>query len=267
MPLGAEEGTRVGDGYFFEVDGRRKGYAKVTRVGAGGADGTVAPSRLQRVYGGEPTLGVSAKEDPRLGIEIAGWGGLIPAHHASATLPDDPIEGGARSLPGASQVPAGKLRFDVDLGRMAKAYDWYQTNRVGGTMVGEDLIHIDSAFGLEKRLLVLPRTYLTMGAAAGFQMWNLPSGITELDEEGEESEVRASANTIGAEGDGGLVVMVTPSILVRASVGGRWSPAVSQFKWATEDQEGTVVPETLDGSAFALNSTGWIAGMSTAWVF
>jgi hypothetical protein len=265
LPLGKEEGLHVGDGYWLRQDTKKVGFARVKRLGIGGEDGSVAPTRLQVVYGRPGLPQVSGREHPQLGIEVAGWGGFLPMVHPAAALPDDPIEGGERALSGATLAPAGALRFDVNLGRMAKMFEWYQTNRIAGTAKG-DLMHLNLAFGLERRFLVVPRTYVFAGAAAGFQTWTIPSGLAFADDEGEMKEAMATASRIGPEGEAGVVFLVTPNLLVRAMGGFRYAAPISQFRWAHEEQSGTVSPVVEDGS-FALNGTGLVAGLSTAWVF
>ena len=267
MPLGTEEGLRVGDGYWLQHEGRRVGYARVKRLGVGGRDGAVMPTRMQVVYGRKGNSeGANGLEHPQLGIEVGAQGSAVPAVHPVATLPADPISGASRQLIGAGHIPAGVLRFDVNLGRMTRMFEWYQTNRLGVSMVGE-LGSFNAAFGVERRFLIAPRIYGYGGAAANFTGWSVPSGFAYTDDDGEQQEVSAGASTIGPEGDAGLIVMIHPNVLIRLTGGARYGAPVAEFNWSHDETEGVVVPVTLDGSTFALRSTGGFAGLSTAWVF
>ena len=263
-PLGESEGLRVGDGYFVEAaDGSRAGYARVRRLGAGGLGGDETPSRVQLVYGA-PAPGLRLRENPQLGIEIGGSAGVSPAARPAASLPVDPLDGGARSLNAASVAPMGTLRFDVNLGRTAGLYEWYQTNRVSRGLAGA-LRHSAATFGLERRVQVVPRTSLLLGAGVTVGTWSVPSGQIERDDQGDVSELRASATRLGGDLEGGLSFTVSPSILVRATAGGRLSGAVTEFTWTSDERRGTVVPTSAE--PFRLRTGGLVAGLSTAWVF
>jgi len=268
MPLGDDEGLNVGDGYWLRDSGKTVGYARVKRVGAGGAEGVADPSKLQVVYmrPGNAKASLDGWEDARLGIEVAGWGGLMPATRPESALPVDPLEGGEREVTGGENTATGALRFDVNLGRMTRMFEWYQTNRVAIAMMG-DLMHSASTFGVEKRFLVAPRTSLYAGAGLNFQTWSVPSGEVYTDDEGEDHEITASETRIGPEGDGGVVVMLHPAIMLRANVGYRLVKPVESFAWSHEDREGETVPVPVDGGPFELNGSGLFAGVSTAWVF
>jgi hypothetical protein len=263
-PLGEAEGVHVGDGYFLEgPDGSRAGYARVRRLGSGGLAGAAAPSRLQLVYGSRQD-GLRIRENPQLGIEIGGAGGLAPASRPDGALPPDPIDGGERAIRAAAAAPAGTLRFDVNLGRTAKLYEWYQTNRVSRAFAGA-LRHTSAAFGLERRVQVVPRTSLLLGAGVTVGTWSVPSGQVELDEQGEPTELRAGASRIGGDLEAGLSFTVTPSILVRATAGGRLSGAITEFTWSSDERSGSVTP--VGAEPFELKTGGLVAGLSTAWVF
>lgn len=263
-PLGEAEGVRVGDGYFLEgPDGAPAGYARVRRLGTGGIAGAEAPSRLQLVYGARAE-GSRIRENPQLGIEVGGAAGVTPASRPDGALPPDPIDGGARAIRAASTAPAGTLRFDVNLGRTAKLYEWYQTNRVSRGLAGP-LRHTAATFGLERRVQVVPRTSLLLGAGVTVGTWSVPSGQVKVDDQGNRTELRAGAGRIGGDLEGGLSFTVTPSILVRATAAGRLSGAITEFAWSSDTGSGTVAP--VGSEPFTLRTGGLVAGLSTAWVF
>lgn len=271
FPLGEEEGLRIGDGYVLRdaSKGRRMGYARVKRVGIGGLDGTVAPSKLHTIYGrrGSPDGGVVAQEKPQLGIEVGGWGGMLSAQRPTSLLPPNPATGEERLIIGGAYAPAGQLRFDVNLGRTVGAYEFYQTNRISMSMASEDLTNINAVFGLERRFLVLPRTYLVLGGGMGLQMWAVPSGVQVTQEDGDVVEPTAAASQASPEVEVGVVAMITPSIMLRASAGYRIAGDITEFKWTEEEQEGVVIPQAHDGSPFVLSTQGLVGGVSTSWVF
>jgi hypothetical protein len=264
-PIGEVEGVKVGDGYFVRTSSGRVGYARVRRVGSGGAEGSIFPSRLQVVYG--PQSGaepLSVREHPQLGIEIGLTGGILPGARPQAALPADPIGGGARQVGAGGTVMGGNLRFDVNLGRTAKLYEWYQTNRIVRGFAGS-LRHGSATFGLERRLQVAPRTSLLAGVGVTVGSWSVPSGVTKYDDP--EDELRASASHLGGDLEAGLSFLVTPNLVVRASGVGRVSKTVRSFEWSDDDLSGEVVPLTADGSPFRLRTSGVGALVTTAWVF
>jgi len=262
--LGREEGLNVGDGYWL-VEGTEKiGYARVQALGAGGSSDE--PSNMQIVYGTPTAATLRGQENPQLGIEIGPWAGRLPARRVDATLPGDPLSGASRSLEAGNQTLSGSLRFDVNLGRMTERYELYQTNRLLFGGAGE-LGLFEAAFGVEQRFLLAPRLYTYGGAALAFQSWSVPSGEVYVDEDGDESEISAGTGRIGPELDTGLIVMVTPSVLVRGLVGLHASRAVEEFTWSKDNREGTVVPTPEDGSDFSLGTAGLVAGVATVWVF
>jgi hypothetical protein len=266
-PIGEAEGLKVGDGYFVEGPSGRVGYARVRRVGDGGADGVLLPSRLQVMYGPRsPEPSMSVREDPRLGIEMGVSGGALPARRPAAALPDDPLEGGPRQISAGSFSAAGSLRFDVNLGRTARMYEWYQTNRIVRAFSGP-LRHGAYTFGLEHRIRLLSRTSLVAGAGAMVGSWSVPSGVLDRDDKGEPTELRATANRIGAELELGLQVMLSPGLSLRAAGTGRLVQGVDRFEWSDGDERsGVVRPEPARGR-FAMGTSGMGAGVSTAWVF
>lgn len=258
-PLGLEEGVRVGDGYFLESDGARVGYARVQALGEGGAS-AASPSALQVVYGRVPEDAAVAREHPLLGIEVAAWGGVRPARRPDAVIQgeDDTVE-----IEAGVFAATGALRFDVDLGRTAGWFDWYQINRIERSYAGE--LHGSSAlFGVEKRFLVAPRLYLRAGAALGFNSWSVGTGTMETDEDGDEHEVRASAARLGGDVGTGAIVLLAPSLLLRVDVSARLAGKVTEFE--LPDTDATLVPETDEGS-FDLRNTGLAIGVSTGWTF
>ncbi len=210
--------------------------------------------------------GLSIRENPQLGIEIGGAAGVLPASRDAATLPADPIEGGARSLGAASLAPAGTLRFDVNLGRTAGLYELYQTNRLSRGLAGP-LQHTAATFGLEQRRQVMPRASLVAGLGVTVGSWSIPSGVVRLDDNGDPHQIRASATRIGGDAEGGLSWMLSPLLLLRTAAGGRLSPRVSEFEWSDGDRSGTVAPITSSGQGFRLRTGGLVASVSTAWVF
>lgn len=261
FPLGDEEGLRVGDGYWLMEPGteKRNGYARVRASGPGGAFGGREPSQLTPVWCRGEAVGLTAQEYAQLGIEVGPWAGPVVAARPAAQLPD-----GSNLEQGRSAL-AGSLRFDVNLGPSLGWYETYETNRLQWAFAGP-LSGSMYAFGLEKRFLVLPRTYLASGAALGYLSWSIPSGHTYTDDKGNEQKIRANAQRFGAVVDVGAVLLVHPSVSLRLDFGGRLFKGVDEFKWSHEDEKGTVTPETEQGD-FHLRTTGLHAGLSAAWVF
>jgi len=268
FPLGVEEGVRVGDGFWMKRDGDRAGYARVRSRGVGGLEGEADPSRVQVVYGSTPgETAMVAQENPQLGIEVGGMFGYTAADRPAAGLPPDP-QGGERSIEEGKGALGFDLRFDVNLGRTVGWYEWYETNRIQRSFAGELALY-QTAFGVEKRFLLLPRTYLAGGAAFGMQIWSVPSGKAYTDDDGEDHEISASAIRFGGVANVGMVLMLHPSVMLRAEVGGRLFGGVDEFTWKNDnhsEKEGTVVPDAAKGS-FHLRTTGLAAGASAVWVF
>lgn len=258
LPLGAEEGLRVGDGYRLVSGTTPVGYARTRTTGPGGLQGAASPSTLQVVWNKGETTGLSAVEVPQIGIEIGPWFGAVIADRPDAWLPDgSKIEEG-RAAFGTS------LRFDVNLGASTGRFELYETNRLrylaAGTLTGTQ-----SAFGIEQRRMVLPRTSILGGLALAHESWSVPSGETYWDD-GEEHEIRAADGHFGGIADVGVACVVHPSIVLRADVEGHLFKGVEEFTWRHDEEEGIVVPQTT-GGAFHLRTSGLAVGASANWVF
>ncbi len=268
MPLGTDEGLRIGDGYWMQQGDRRVGYARVRSLGAGGLSGEVDVSQLQVVFGRpeQATERLQGRENPQLGIEIGPWLGAMPAGRPEAVLPIDPLSGAERSLEEGRALTAGELRFDVNLGRMARLFEWYQTNRLSFGKAGP-LTRSNAAFGVERRFSVAPRTWVLAGAALGLQRWRVPSGEAYTDDDGDEVEAGATATRFSAELGSGGVLMLSPSLLLRGDLGLRLARPIEDFTWRYDDNEGTVTPLPTDGGSFRLRTTGIATGISTVWIF
>ena len=267
FPLGAEEGVRVGDGYWLSEAGLRNGYVRVKSVGPGGEAGTSEPSEVQVVFSRPGSADArKGKEDPRLNIEIGGIGGVLPIDVPSSELigPDGVSLVGA--IPAGGPTLAGTLTFDVNMGRMSRFFELYQTNRISRASLGS-LAHSQAVFGLEKRFLVAPRTYVLGAGALGFQNYSVPTGDIEIDEEGNERELRASALAIGPEVGAGMMFMAHPAVMIRGQVGARVAKSITEFTYKKGETEITYVPDPIDGSSFELSGTGLTAGVAAAWIF
>ena len=259
-PLGEGEGVARGDGFRIVSGGQRVGYARVRRVGAGGVGGWSEPSQLQPVYGRALPAEVSIEENPQLGIEIGGQGGIVPARRAAQALPADPLTGAPRTLGAGGYAASGTLRFDVHLGRPTGWYEWYQTNRIEIGFAGP-LSQQGAHFGLERRMLIVRRLYALGGASGGASTFSVPSGATKIDDDGDERELRANATALFAQAELGLVVFLSPSLTIRTSGAVRIGPNVRELRWRHDDREGTVA------LADPIRTTGAAVGLSAAWVF
>jgi hypothetical protein len=258
--LGREEDVRVGDGYWILDDERRLGYARVRRLGAGGEAGVTEPTTLQLVWGrSDRGRAPVAREHPLLGIELAGWAGLRPAERESVVVvgEEDQFE-----VDGATHALTGAFRFDVDLGRTLRWFDWYQTNRLE-LAFSDELTGTGLLFGAEKRFLVLPRIWLRAGASVGFVSWTVPTGDVTYDDDGDEVEVHATATDLAADLGTGAVLMVTPSILLRVDIDARLAGTADDFR-VGGDEGGDL--DTEDEDLEIVNSGGMF-GVSAGWVF
>ena len=82
-----------------------------------------------------------------------------------------------------------------------------RTNRIQRSFAGELALY-QTAFGVEKRFLLLPRTYLAGGAAFGMQIWSVPSGKAYTDDDGEDHEISASAIRFGGVANGATAAFI-----------------------------------------------------------
>jgi hypothetical protein len=258
-PLDRTVDVRVGDGFRVLRDGQRIGYARVRRVGT---DGWAAPTELQRIVGVDGDVaGLVVEEDPRLGIEIGGHGGLTTAARLLSPLPPDPITGEARNLPGGIYLPTGVLRFDVNLGRTTGLYEWWQTNRIEIGQIGPLSVK-GAQFGMQRRLLVVRRLYGLVGLSGGITQYSVPAGVTKLNDDGEPVEVRAGSSSLVGAGELGLQVMVTPALSLQLTGGFRVGQRVQELSWTVDEAtSGTVVLEN------PISPTGTQGGLSAAWTF
>ncbi|MEQ1569081.1 MAG: hypothetical protein ABMA64_25820, partial [Myxococcota bacterium] len=205
--------------------------------------------------------GLVVEEDPRLGIEIGGHGGLTTASRRAQPLPADPLTGEARQLAGGTFVPTGVLRFDVNLGRSAGWYEWWQTNRIEVGRIGE--LGVSGAqFGLERRWLLVRRLYGVVGLSGGITRYAVPSGVTKLDDDGEPHEVSAGASSVVGSGELGAVVLVSPGLTLRLTGGARVGPPVRELSWSIDEQTSGTIPLTAP-----LSPIGAVGGLSAAWTF